>query len=52
MLSNRLSPRLRQKEIRQAGLVGLEECPFCEWKCVVEVSTEEDVEARKEVVNI
>ena len=32
----------QQKEIRQAELVGLEECPFCEWKCVVEVSTEED----------
>ena len=32
----------QQKEIRQAGLVGLEECPFCEWKCVVEASTEED----------
>lgn len=32
----------QQKEIRLAGLVGLEECPFCEWKCVVEASTEED----------
>ena len=26
----------------QAGLVGLEECLFCEWKCVLEASTEED----------
>ena len=30
----------QQKEIKQAGLVGLEECPFCEWKCVVEDLTE------------
>ena len=26
----------------QAGLIGLEECPFCEWKCVLEASSEED----------
>ncbi|KAF8816831.1 hypothetical protein BYT27DRAFT_6378460 [Phlegmacium glaucopus] len=32
----------QQKQIMQAGLEGLEECPFCEWKCVLEVSSEED----------
>ena len=32
----------QQKQIMEAGLDGLEECPFCEWKCVLEVSTEED----------
>lgn len=45
-----LSPKLmdlyervkQQKEIEAAGLEGLEECPFCEWKCVLEVSNEED----------
>ncbi|KAF8956276.1 hypothetical protein BDZ97DRAFT_1852621 [Flammula alnicola] len=32
----------QQKEIEQADLEGLEECPFCEWKCVLEVSKEEE----------
>ena len=32
----------QQREIMQAGLEGLEECPFCEWKCVLEMSPEED----------
>ncbi|KDR78857.1 hypothetical protein GALMADRAFT_224109 [Galerina marginata CBS 339.88] len=32
----------QQKEIQAAGLEGLEECPFCEWKCVLEVSNEEE----------
>ncbi|PPR00601.1 hypothetical protein CVT24_005442 [Panaeolus cyanescens] len=32
----------QQDEIAKAGLEGLEECPFCEWKCVIEVSVEED----------
>ena len=26
----------QQKEVEAAGLEGLEECPFCEWKCVIE----------------
>ncbi|KAH9481344.1 E3 ubiquitin-protein ligase RNF216 [Psilocybe cubensis] len=45
-----LSPKLmslyervkQQKEIEAAGLEGLEECPFCEWKCVLEASNEEE----------
>ncbi|KAF9054814.1 hypothetical protein BJ165DRAFT_1337360 [Panaeolus papilionaceus] len=32
----------QQDEIAKAGLEGLEECPFCEWKCVMEVSIEQD----------
>lgn len=32
----------QQKEIEAAGLEGLEECPFCEWKCVLEASNEEE----------
>lgn len=32
----------QQKEIEDAGLEGLEECPFCEWKCVIEASREEE----------
>ncbi|KAL1746733.1 hypothetical protein HDZ31DRAFT_33489, partial [Schizophyllum fasciatum] len=32
-----LYDRVKQrKEIEQAGLDGLEECPFCEYKCVIE----------------
>ncbi|KAF8816829.1 hypothetical protein BYT27DRAFT_6378489 [Phlegmacium glaucopus] len=31
----------QQKQIMQAGLEGLEECPFCEWKCVFDMSIEE-----------
>jgi len=34
--------RVKQKEIEDAGLEGLEECPFCEWKCVIEASREEE----------
>ncbi|KAF8956902.1 hypothetical protein BDZ97DRAFT_144963 [Flammula alnicola] len=35
--------RVQQRlEIEQAGIEGLEECPFCEFKCVMEVSKEED----------
>ncbi|KAF8879405.1 hypothetical protein BD779DRAFT_1156124 [Infundibulicybe gibba] len=38
-----LYERVKQrKEIEAAGLEGLEECPFCEWKCVFEVGKEED----------
>jgi len=45
-----LSPKLmslfervqQQKELEAAGLEGLEECPFCDWKCVLEVSKEEE----------
>ncbi|KAF9527953.1 hypothetical protein CPB83DRAFT_751558, partial [Crepidotus variabilis] len=32
----------QQKEIEQAGLEGLEECPFCEFKCVIDRSFEEE----------
>jgi len=32
----------QQKEIEDAELEGLEECPFCEWKCVIEASREEE----------
>jgi TRIAD3 protein (E3 ubiquitin-protein ligase RNF216) len=32
----------QQKEIEDAGLEDLEECPFCEWKCVIEASKEEE----------
>ncbi|KAJ3490885.1 hypothetical protein NLJ89_g11396 [Agrocybe chaxingu] len=32
----------QQKEIEAAGIEGLEECPFCEWKCVIEASREEE----------
>ena len=32
----------QQKQIAQAQLADLEECPFCEWKCVLEASAEED----------
>ncbi|KAF6759266.1 hypothetical protein DFP72DRAFT_1102545 [Ephemerocybe angulata] len=32
----------QQKELKDAGLEGLEECPFCDWACVIEVSKEED----------
>lgn len=32
-----LYERVKQgKEIEMAGLAGLEECPFCEYKCVIE----------------
>ncbi|KAF5356819.1 hypothetical protein D9756_006828 [Leucocoprinus leucothites] len=31
---------VQAKEIDAAGLEGLEECPFCEWKCVMEVGFE------------
>ncbi|KAF6741511.1 hypothetical protein DFP72DRAFT_1083736 [Ephemerocybe angulata] len=49
-LSRMLSPKLlslyerlkQQKELKDAGLEGLEECPFCDWACVMEVSPEED----------
>ncbi|PFH45453.1 hypothetical protein AMATHDRAFT_9204 [Amanita thiersii Skay4041] len=27
----------QQKEIQEADLEGLEECPFCDWKCVIDV---------------
>jgi len=26
----------QRKEVESAGLEGLEECPFCEWSCVIE----------------
>jgi TRIAD3 protein (E3 ubiquitin-protein ligase RNF216) len=32
----------QQKEIEDAGLEDLEECPFCEWKCEIEASKEEE----------
>ncbi|TFK39205.1 hypothetical protein BDQ12DRAFT_682354 [Crucibulum laeve] len=32
----------QQKEIEQAGLEGLEECPFCEWKCVMEAGKDQE----------
>jgi len=31
---------IQAKEIDAAGLEGLEECPFCEWKCVFDVGFE------------
>jgi len=31
---------IQAKEIDAAGLEGLEECPFCEWKCVFDVEFE------------
>jgi hypothetical protein len=33
---------VQQKEVAEAGLEGLEECPWCEWKCVMEVGREQD----------
>ncbi len=37
-----LYERLTQAEaIKEAALEGLEECPFCEWKCVWEPDGEE-----------
>lgn len=47
-LSRFLSPKLmalyervkQGKEIEMAGLEGLEECPFCEYKCVIENTME------------
>ncbi|KXN81173.1 hypothetical protein AN958_05888 [Leucoagaricus sp. SymC.cos] len=33
---------LQQEEIAAANLEGLEECPFCEWKCVIDVEWEEE----------
>ncbi|KAJ3558740.1 hypothetical protein NP233_g11448 [Leucocoprinus birnbaumii] len=33
---------IQAKEIDAAGLEGLEECPFCEWKCVMEVGFEDE----------
>jgi TRIAD3 protein (E3 ubiquitin-protein ligase RNF216) len=33
---------VQQKEVAEAGLEGLEECPWCEWKCVMEVGKEVD----------
>ncbi|KAG6902929.1 hypothetical protein C0995_009320 [Termitomyces sp. Mi166 len=36
-----LYERVKQrKEVEAAGLEGLEECPFCEWGCVIENSDE------------
>lgn len=32
----------QQQEIENAGIEGLEACPFCEWKCVIEVSNVEE----------
>lgn len=32
----------QQSEIQAAGLEGLEECPFCEFKCVIDASREEE----------
>jgi len=32
----------QQQEIENAGIDGLEACPFCEWKCVIEASNEEE----------
>ncbi|KAJ3498556.1 hypothetical protein NMY22_g19592 [Coprinellus aureogranulatus] len=32
----------QQKELKEAGIEGLEECPFCDWACVIEVSVEVD----------
>ncbi|KAG6856665.1 hypothetical protein H0H87_002042 [Tephrocybe sp. NHM501043] len=38
-----LYERVKQKkEVAEAGLEGLEECPFCEWGCVVDRSFEEE----------
>src|SRR6188768_942667 len=38
-----LYERIKQRsEIEAAGLEGLEECPFCEFKCVIEASMEEE----------
>jgi TRIAD3 protein (E3 ubiquitin-protein ligase RNF216) len=32
-----LYERVKQtKEVEAAGIEGLEECPFCEYKCVIE----------------
>ncbi|KXN82310.1 hypothetical protein AN958_02742, partial [Leucoagaricus sp. SymC.cos] len=33
---------LQQQEIAAANLEGLEECPFCEWKCIIDVEWEEE----------
>jgi len=33
---------VQQKEVAEAGLEGLEECPWCEWKCVMEAEREQD----------
>lgn len=30
----------QRKEVEAAGLEGLEECPFCEWGCVIENAEE------------
>ncbi len=32
----------QQQEIENAGIDGLEACPFCDWKCVIEASNEEE----------
>ncbi|KAF8156090.1 hypothetical protein B0H34DRAFT_716125 [Crassisporium funariophilum] len=32
----------QQKEVEDAGLEGLEACPFCEWRCVLEAGPEEE----------
>lgn len=38
-----LYERLAQREVLKAAkLQGLEECPFCDWACIVETSKEED----------
>jgi TRIAD3 protein (E3 ubiquitin-protein ligase RNF216) len=31
----------QRKEVQAAGLDGWEECPFCEWGCVIEDAEEE-----------
>jgi len=38
-----LYERVKQsKEIEDAGLEGLEDCPFCDWRMVIDVPKEED----------
>ncbi|KAJ2923809.1 hypothetical protein H1R20_g13283, partial [Candolleomyces eurysporus] len=43
-LYNRLK---QQKELKEANIDGLEECPFCDWACVMEVPPEQDKLFRK-----
>lgn len=39
----RYEKMLQNKEIRDANIPGLEECPFCDWACVLESISEKDV---------
>ncbi|RXW25103.1 hypothetical protein EST38_g771 [Candolleomyces aberdarensis] len=43
-LYNRLK---QQKELKEANIDGLEECPFCDWACVMDVPPEQDKLFRK-----